>query len=54
MTEKKKQTNKHRTQIKDLPKQERKLSKDEQKKVKGGPQNSNFFASFGRTDGSGN
>ena len=29
-------TGKRRTQVKDLPKQEKELSKDEQKKVKGG------------------
>lgn len=34
MTEKK--TPKRRTQVKDLPKEEKELSKDEQKRVKGG------------------
>lgn len=54
MTEKKERTHKRRTQVKELPKNEKELSKAEQKKIKGGPQNSNFFPSFGRTDGSGN
>lgn len=40
-----------RTQVKDLPKTERELSKDEQKKIKGGPQSVTFFPSVGRTDG---
>lgn len=37
MTEKKKQTPKRRTQVKELPKEEKELSKAEQKKIKGGP-----------------
>ena len=37
MTEKKAKTNKRRTQVKELPKEEKQLSKEEQKKVKGGP-----------------
>lgn len=36
MTDKKEKTSKRRTQVKDLPKKEKALSKDEQKKVKGG------------------
>ena len=36
MAEKKAKTNKRRTQVKDLPKEEKKLSKEEQKKIKGG------------------
>lgn len=36
MTEKKEKTNKRRTQVKELPKAERELSKEEQKRVKGG------------------
>ena len=37
MAEKKAKTPKRRTQVKDLPKQEKQLSKEEQKKVNGGP-----------------
>lgn len=38
MSEKKEnKTDKRRTEVKDLPKQEQELSKDEQKKIKGGP-----------------
>lgn len=36
MTQKKEKNANRRTKIKDLPKQERELSKDEQKNVKGG------------------
>lgn len=36
MTEKKAKANKRRTQVKELPKEEKELSKSEQKKVKGG------------------
>jgi hypothetical protein len=37
MTQKKQtKMNKRRTQVKDLPKEQQELSKDEQKKVKGG------------------
>lgn len=36
MPEKRAKTPKRRTQVKDLPKEEKQLSKEEQKKVKGG------------------
>lgn len=36
MAEKKEKTNKRRTQVKELPKNEKELSKAEQKRVKGG------------------
>lgn len=55
MTKDTKETSKtKRTQVKDLPKREKALGKDEQKKIKGGPRSVTFFPSVGRTDGSGN
>ena len=45
-------TPKRKTRVKELPKQERELSKDEQKKIKGGPQNTIFLPSIGRSQGS--
>ncbi|HEY0080765.1 MAG TPA: hypothetical protein VGB73_19340 [Pyrinomonadaceae bacterium] len=36
MPEKKEKTNRRRTQVKDLPKDEKELSREEQKEVKGG------------------
>jgi hypothetical protein len=45
-------TGKRRTQVKDLPKQETELSKAEQKKVKGGPRNTTFLPSIGRSSDS--
>lgn len=54
MAEKKEKTNKRRTQVEELPKKEKQLSKEEQKKVKGGPRSVTFFPSVGRTDGSSN
>ena len=46
----KKQT--RRTQVKELPKREKELSKDEQKKIKGGPVFSNWLPAM-RNDGTG-
>ncbi|HEY0078825.1 MAG TPA: hypothetical protein VGB73_09290 [Pyrinomonadaceae bacterium] len=54
MTKKQSEKPKRRTQVKELPKNEKELSKGEQKKIKGGPRNSNFFVNVGRTDDSGN
>ena len=45
-------TPKRKTQVKELPKHERELSKDEQKKIKGGPQTISFLPSVGRREGS--
>lgn len=39
---------KRRTQVKELPRQEKELSKIEQKKIKGGPQNTIFLPSISR------
>ncbi|HEY0080770.1 MAG TPA: hypothetical protein VGB73_19365 [Pyrinomonadaceae bacterium] len=52
MPKKQEKTNR-RTQVKELPKQEQELSKDEQKKIKGGPLNSFFLPSINRSEGSG-
>lgn len=37
MTEKKEKRAKRKTQVKELPKTEKELSKEEQRKIKGGP-----------------
>ena len=42
---------KRRTQVKELPKNEKELSKGEQKKIKGGPQTVSFLPSLGRSEG---
>ncbi len=51
MPKKHEKTNR-RTQVKELPKQEQELSKDEQQKIKGGPRDSIFLPSIGRSEGS--
>ena len=40
-----------RTQVKDLPKLKKQLSKDEQKEIKGGPRDTTFLPSIGRSEG---
>ena len=53
MTEKRAdKTSERRTQVKELPKREQQLSKDEQKKIKGGPRDTTFLPSIGRSEGS--
>jgi hypothetical protein len=55
LTEKKaSKTGKQRTQVKELPKREQELSKEEQKKIKGGPTQSSWLPAMrnGSTGGS--
>lgn len=54
MTKKQSDKPTRRTQVKELPRKEKELSRGEQQKIKGGPRTSAFFPSIGRTDGSGN
>ena len=46
MAEKKENKPKRKTQVKELPKKEKELSKAEQKKIKGGPQTALFMPSI--------
>ena len=53
MAEKKEtRTPKRRTQVKELVRKEKELSKDEQKKIKGGPTAANWLPAM-RSDGTG-
>ena len=49
---KKQEKTSRRTQVKELPKQEQELSKDEQKKIKGGPNSMQWIPSV-KSGGSG-
>ena len=51
MTQKKENKPKRRTQVKDLPKDEKELTKEEQKKVKGGNLKIEGFSRDGDTSG---